>query len=519
MPEAAVSPRVLMVDDDPSALFIYKTHLVRAGYQVFCVPSVSAAKQILETEHAESFGAVVTDYWMPGATGFDLLRHIRQIDKTLSVILITAEGEKEHVALSLREGAQNFLDKPVSGPVLRDAVAKAIETTARQRRLRATDDEARALGDTQRLLLGRQTSALEGRLKLFSRPNAQAGGDFAAAYALDESHFFVMVSDVSGHDLKAAYYSAYLQGVAHGMLDRGASMEQVFRRMNSMLIEEWNVGNKVELSLSACAAVIDLYRHSISILNCGLPVPYLSNEEGWAGHIGEAKASPLGWFDDLPGTFNRKLDGGLLSFWSDGLEDTAERMGVSPLALSYRLHTAKEDQEAFLRDHTLDDIVCVLIELSAKPDAARCTRFPIFSQTYAGAEASRIDEIQAGFERSILTALPTVSGAQISDAILCFREALLNALRHGCQAKPDRYATLQAAYDSKTHTLHICIQDDGEGHLFDFDTHETIAADELIAEHRGLVLVKNLASRMHLSARGNRLTMDFPLTSVQPTST
>lgn len=513
MSDSAASLKVLMVDDDPSALFIYKTHLMRAGYHVMCVPSVSAAKQILENERPESFGAVVTDYWMPGATGFDLLRFIRQLDKTLSVILITAEGEKEHVALSLREGAQNFLDKPVSGPVLRDATAKALEMTQRQRRLRATDDEARALGDTQRLLLGRQTSALEGRLRLFSRPNAQAGGDFAAAYALDETHFFVMVSDVSGHDLKAAYYSAYLQGVAHGMLDRGASMEQVFRRMNSLLIEEWNTGGKVELSLSACAAVIDLYRQSIHILNCGLPVPYLSDMEGWAVTIGEAKASPLGWFDELPDVFNRKLDGGLLSFWSDGLEDTAQRMKVSPLALSYRLHASRQDNEELLRTHSLDDIVTVLIELSAKPDAIRCSRFPLLSEVYSGSQATQIDEIQADFERSVLLALPELPASALADSILCLREALLNALRHGCQAKADRFAKLQVAYDSKLHSLHICIQDDGQGHLFDFESHETVAADQLIAEHRGLVLVKNLASRMHLSARGNRLTMEFPLSS------
>ncbi len=516
MSDAVASLRVLMVDDDPSALFIYKTHLVRAGYQVFCVPSVSAAKQLLETEKTETFGAIVTDYWMPGATGFDLLRYVRQVDKTLSVIMITAEGEKEHVALSLREGAQNFLDKPVSGPVLREAAAKAVEATQRQRRLRATDDEAKALGDTQRLLLGRKTSALEGRLRLFSRPNGQAGGDFAAAYALDESHFFVMVSDVSGHDLKAAYYSAYLQGVAHGMLDRGASMEQVFRRMNALLIDEWNKGSKVELSLSACAAVIDLYRQSIHILNCGLPIPYLSDLEGWASTIGEAKASPLGWFDELPGVLNRKLDGGLLAFWSDGLEDTAQHMKVSPLALSYRVHTRKQDPEPLLAEHAQDDIVAVFIELSAKPDAPRCTRFPLLDETYSGAQAANIDEIQSYFERSILLAIPDLDLVVLGDIVLCYREALLNALRHGCQAKPDRFAILKVAFDSKANSLHILIQDDGNGHLFDFDTHETVAADQLIAEHRGLVLVKNLASRMHLSARGNRLTMDFPLSSAQP---
>ncbi|MFA5263365.1 MAG: response regulator [Opitutaceae bacterium] len=513
MPDLPSSPKVLLVDDDHSALFIYKTHLVRAGYQVVCSPDVTSAKAVIESEGPESFSLVVTDFWMPGETGFDLLRYIRHADRTLAVIIITAEGEKDHVARSLREGAHNFLDKPVSGAVLREAAIKAIESTQKQRSLRATAQEAKALGDTQRLLLGRQTAALSGRLHLFARPHAQAGGDFAAAFAIGEQRFVVLVSDVSGHDLSAAYYSAYLQGVARGMLDRGASIQDVFGRLNRMILDEWNKGGSVELSLSACAADIDLNKKTLTALNCGLPMPYLSDMDGWATPLGETKAHPLGWFDEMPSCAEKTLSGGHLSFWSDGLEDAADRLGVAPLSLAHRLQMRSTGSEELLATISRDDIVAVRLDLSVREDAALTTRLPVLAEIIPGASHGEIDRIQAFLGKSLKVAFPALDDAVLADSLLCIREALLNALIHGCGRKPDRYAFLQAAHDIKTNMLHLSIADDGKGHFFDFDKHENVAAESLIPEHRGLVLMKNLADRMHLSARGNRLSMDFPLST------
>jgi len=509
MAENSQSQKILLVDDDSSALFIYKTHLARVGYQVMSVASVELAMAEITKAGVESFSAVVTDYWMPGETGFDLLRRVRELDKALAVILVTAEGEKEHVAKSLREGAHNFLDKPLSGQVLRDAVAKAVESTWRQRSLRSTLEEAKAMGDSQRLMLGRQTSSLEGRLRIFSKPNAQAGGDFAAAYAVGPDRYVVLVSDVSGHDLKSAYYSAYIQGVAHGMFDSGAELEPVFRRINTLLLDDWNKSGWVELSLAICGINLDLTKQTIVALNCGLPPPFLSDTEGWAVPLGESKANPLGWFDEEMQPFRTTLSGGHLSFWSDGLEDLAAKLGVSPLCLSFRIHQSGDVENALTQQS--DDIVAIQLELSTRGDTGRCTRLPLLAQVYKGSQVEEIDAIQAHLDRSLQLALPWVPAEGFGDAVLCIREALINALRHGCGSRKDRHALVQAAYDLKTKVLHFRITDEGNGHLFDYDTHEEVAAEELLTEHRGLVLVKNLASRMHLSARGNRLTMDFPL--------
>lgn len=516
--EVAQKLKILVVDDDPSALFIYKTHLVRAGYAVVCASDVTQARLYLTQEGTESFGAVLTDYWMPGGTGFDLLRFVRGKDRSLAVVIVTAEGEKEHVAQSLREGAHNYLDKPLSGAMIRDATAKAVDSTRRQRQQRATVQEARALGDTQRLLLGRQTASLSGRLSLFSRPNGQAGGDFAAAFAVEAQRHVVLVSDVSGHDLTAAYCSAYLQGIARGMLNTGARIEDVFRKLNELILDEWNTGTSVDLSLSACVVDIDLRNRSLRAINCGLPIPMISDEEGFAVPLDAGSSNPLGWFDELPGVLVHPLSGGYLQFWSDGLEDAAAHLGVAPLALAFRIQTNPGAAEALLAAACNDDIVAVRLDLRAREDAPGSTRHPLYAETLSGSRATDIDTLQARFEKSLLIALPTLDGSVLGDIVLCYREALLNALRHGCEGRPDLHALVQVAYDLASRTVHLSISDDGSGHWFDHTKHEEIAASEMLTEHRGLVLVKNLSSKMHMSARGNRLSMDFPVTPQSITS-
>jgi len=516
MSEIPLTSKVLIVDDDVSALFIYKTHLLRAGYRVSCASDVAQARELLHQEGAESFGAVITDYWMPGANGFDLLRHVIQLDRALSVILVTAEGEKDMVAKFMREGAFSFLDKPVSGMVIREEVAKAVEHTQKLRLQRTTMEEARAMGNTQRVLLGSQTAALRNRIRVYSRPHAEAGGDFAAAFPVSEDRFIVMVSDVSGHDLTAAYCSAFLQGMARGMLDQGAGIDRVFSRLNRLLLDEWNGSGNVSFSLSACVADINLGKGTLSALNCGLPTPFVCDPDGWAIPINETGAHPLGWFDELPPSVSLPLEPGYLCFWSDGLEDVALRAGVAPLSLAFRLQTDPDSCEGLLVDLAADDLVTVMVDLGSSGRAGQFRRIPLLSERIPGARLNEIDGLQTYLENCIRFALPQINERVLCDAMLCLREALINALLHGCRKQPNRYAYLQACLDTQNQILHLSITDDGKGHFFDFLKHEELAAEQLLTEHRGLVLVKNLAKQMHLSARGNRLIMDFPLQDSNP---
>lgn len=502
--------RLLVVDDDPSSLFIAKRHLENAGYEVVPAGDFAPALEILEREGTGAFGAVVTDYCMPGGTGLEFLRRVRGVDATLSFVIATAVGEKQLVAESLREGASGFVDKPIVPDLLRESVAKAVQRTIEQRGVQETVSAARAVGESQLALLGLHTAALRDRIQIVYLPLSEASGDFVSSFQPDAGRVVILASDVSGHDLKAAYKSLYFHGLARGMIEQAAPIDTVFRRFNDMLLNDWNRGGLVETSIAALGVQIDSATGRLAMLNCGFPRPILSDRDGWTVAQGDLCGSPLGWFDDVPAASAAPATGGVLSFWSDGLEALADRLEVDPLAVAHRLLVPDSDREA-LTCYAEDDIFVVRARLGADDALTQPSAVPLLRQVLPGDAVKCVDDLQAYWERSLRVALPEVEEDRLFDVLLGLREAVINALKHGCKASAQHAATVLASYLPSTRVLSLRVKDDGTGHEFDFQSHEVAAAAGMLTEHRGLVLMRNLAGRLDIADRGTQVTMEFTL--------
>lgn len=502
--------RLLVVDDDPNSLFIARRHLQNAGYDVACAPDFAPALDVLEREGTAAFAGVVTDYCMPGGTGLELLRRIRALDETLAVVLATAVGEKQLVAESLREGASGFVDKPIHADLLRDCVAKAVRCTIEQRGLKKTVNAARAVGESQLALLGLHTAALQDRIQIVYLPHSEASGDFVSSFQLAEGRVVILASDVSGHDLKAAYKSIYFHGLARGMIEQGASIRSVFRRFNDMLLGEWNRGGLIETSIAALGVQIDPRDGSVETVNCGFPRPVLGESNGTMSVDETLCGSPLGWFDHVPEPRRSCVHDGLLSFWSDGMEALADRLEVDPLALVHRLLNPQAERET-LTSYADDDIVAVRARLGQGAAHDASLAHPVLRDVLRGDALSRIDAVQAHWERSLRVALPEVDEDRLFDVLLALREAVINALAHGCRGLAERSATLVVSHRVAPQSVTVCVKDDGDGHAFDFLSHEAAASRALLPEHRGLVLMRNLASRLTLTEHGTRVLMEFDL--------
>ena len=66
-------------------------------------------------------------------------------------------------------------------------------------------------------------------------PCHEAGGDSVSFFALDASRVLIVAADVSGHDLKSAFISAYFQGMLRGMVEQHASIKDVLDRKAAAL--------------------------------------------------------------------------------------------------------------------------------------------------------------------------------------------------------------------------------------------------------------------------------------------
>jgi DNA-binding NtrC family response regulator len=133
--------RILIVEDD-SATRGGLTELVRTWG--FLADSAADGEEGLEKISSFRPSIVVTDLVMPRRTGLELLESLRDIDPTIAVILLTAQGSVESAVEAIRNGAYDYLTKPVDPQRLRILLDKAAE---RQHALREVKALRRQLRD------------------------------------------------------------------------------------------------------------------------------------------------------------------------------------------------------------------------------------------------------------------------------------------------------------------------------------------------------------------------------------
>jgi DNA-binding NtrC family response regulator len=102
--------RILIVDDDPGQRSLLETFLRSQGFETVLADS---GKQALETLRTGKFEMMISDVRMPGLSGLETLRLARQEYATLPVLLITAYTDVRDAVAAMRDGAVNYLSKPI----------------------------------------------------------------------------------------------------------------------------------------------------------------------------------------------------------------------------------------------------------------------------------------------------------------------------------------------------------------------------------------------------------------------
>ncbi len=505
---SAQKPHALLVDDEKSSRDLGKIMLERCGCKVTSVEGAGTAKALIEQGGSSRFDLVVSDYWMPGESGLELMKSITQEDSTLSVVLMTADGEREILETLILNGGCGYIHKPLVLEAVRERVERAIERTRHMRELREMQIEANKVADNQRALLERQLALRWPDIELFFISKSQASGDFVSAVELSDNRKILLASDGSGHELSSAFQSTYFHGLARGMLEREATIDEVFAYFNDALLAEWNSSDASMQSLATCALIMDLESKTLEIANAGFPRPFHSNPDGFASALGdEVGAPPLGWFlSEFPRS-QAPLGPGRIYIWTDGLSDLAADQGIDPLALADRLLNKNFPHEN-LTSNAGDDIAVLRFEEKDENSPASF-HYPLISVRISGDQLDNIDTWQAYCEKSLSIAQGPKTNPLLSDVLVCIREGLINALKHGCEARDDRFCELRVSRSPNGESYLVQIKDEGEGHEFDWEAHADKAAEALIPEHRGMIMMQTIPERTCVSENGTLILMEF----------
>ena len=122
MPDPGI--RILIVDDFSTMRRIIKNILKQLGYEN--VEEAENGADAYEKLDVEKFDFIITDWNMPVMDGLGLLKKVRSDPamKTMPVLMVTAEAEKDKVVTAIQAGVNNYIVKPFTAEVLKEKMDK-----------------------------------------------------------------------------------------------------------------------------------------------------------------------------------------------------------------------------------------------------------------------------------------------------------------------------------------------------------------------------------------------------------
>ncbi|HEU0209702.1 MAG TPA: sigma-54 dependent transcriptional regulator [Candidatus Udaeobacter sp.] len=143
-----MNEKILIVDDQQSNRNILQQQLTLKGY---VVDTASNGKEGIERAQAGRPDLIILDFMMPGLGGVDVLKELRRRDNDAPVIMLTAYGTVDRAVETMKEGAYDFITRPVDPDRMALVVKNALE---RQRLKRKVENLSEEAGQRYQLIIG-----------------------------------------------------------------------------------------------------------------------------------------------------------------------------------------------------------------------------------------------------------------------------------------------------------------------------------------------------------------------------
>ena len=301
-PSPVEPARVLIAEDQPDVSEALRLLLKGVGYTT---EWANSPPRVLEALGRTPFDAVLVDLNYTRDTtsaeeGLELIARLRELDRTLPMIAMTAWGSIEIAVEAMRRGAGDFVQKPWDNARLLSTLGKQIgigrearKEDDRLKRQRAEHEEAREI----------QMSLLPKSLPEFTHlemasdwlPARVVAGDYYDVLKFSNTRAAVCVADVSGKGLPAALLVSSVQASVRAFVHETVSAGALCQRVNAILCSNHLEGRFVTFFF----AVVDREMETLSYSNAGHNAPVLVRQNGAVLRLREG-GPILGEFPDAP---------------------------------------------------------------------------------------------------------------------------------------------------------------------------------------------------------------------------
>jgi phosphoserine phosphatase RsbU/P len=362
---------VLLVDDDGEILRSLQRELDELFQELHLTPELFddplKALEFIKSENRD-IGIIIADQKMPGLSGSDLIRKTAEINESIVSVLLTAYSDIDTVVSSVRSGISGFMLKPWNERELAGEVRKAYEKhlslCERSRQEANLNSDMYRSGQFQQKYLSAPLPNNE-RIKVTVsyHPVMACGGDYYDIIPIDEDNYLILIADVAGHGVNAAFITFIIKTLVgdsafRALLHRNLSVQSLISWLNIRLNRE--LANVQPLIISLCIGLFDLKNMAMKICNGGHMPPFVIRDD--RAEILNIKGTALGFSEEIPyfeKTFPLKRKDRVV-FYTDGISRIEDR--GAPLKKMMEFHRSNR----YFTTALMNDIKA---ELSSEPFA------------------------------------------------------------------------------------------------------------------------------------------------------
>lgn len=333
---------ILIVDDEPHITSALRRELgpwVRErSLEILTANSAPEALALL-SESGDRTVIVISDLRMPEMKGSDFLMEVKAKYPRIVSILLTGYAEVEEIMKSVGAGMFSFMLKPWDSRYLLAELQRAYDhaETVRQNEAyhRLLEEELKWAGQMQRTLLKPTLPRSEGvefRASYRPAPGLYCGGDYYDAIFLGTERYLILIGEVSGHNVRAAFVTGILKAIIYpeyvrAVVGRSFSPNALLSWLNDRL--QFELRGAAEEGITLLAGVLDLKAGTFVYANAGHAHPFLVSD-GCATEL-PVSGRALGFAHSLSCAeqlINVHKDD-LLFLFSDGLSPSGDGGGAN----------------------------------------------------------------------------------------------------------------------------------------------------------------------------------------------
>ena len=283
---AGERPTILVVDDTPANLSLL-ANLLKEQYRVKIANNGNKA---LDLAFATPPDLILLDIMMPEIDGYEVCRRLQAHPATarVPVIFLTAKNETEDEELGFSVGAVDFIHKPISPPIVAARVNTHLQIKKWHDCLQEKNEQLHAASERvqeeldlarnmQQAILPQQFPD-DGYCSVHAAmfPARELGGDFYDCFRLMDGRYGVLIADVSGKGVGAAFFMAVSRTVLMDLAITGSAPSEVFAKANDMLCDR----NPMELFVTVGYAIYNPADGQLVYASAGHHPPLLRRASG-----------------------------------------------------------------------------------------------------------------------------------------------------------------------------------------------------------------------------------------------